>query len=93
MAATMDTQTKTRIEADLTSLRNRLGGETGIRHELVRIQLEALLDGQEAVHYQVARIFTRDLSDRQFIELVFRLGLKNAIALIKVIASHHGITL
>ena len=93
MAAPMDTQTKTRIEADLTSLRNRLGGETGIRHELVRIQLEALLDGQEAVHYQVARIFTRDLSDRQFIELVFRLGLKNAMELIKVIASHHGITL
>ncbi len=93
MAAPMDTQTKARIEADLTSLRNRLGGEIGIRHELVRIQLEALLDGQEAVHYQVTRIFTRDLSDRQFIELIFRLGLKNAIELINVIASHHGITI
>ena len=89
----MDTQTKTRIEADLTSLRHRVGAETGIRRELVRIQLEAFLEGQEAVHYQVARIFTRDLSDRQFIELVFRLGLKNAIELIKVIASHHGIAL
>ncbi len=89
----MDTQTKTRIEADLTSLRHRVGAETGIRHELVRIQLEALLEGQEAVHYQVARIFTRDLNNRQFIELVFRLGLKNAIELIKVIASHQGIAL
>ncbi|MBI3014018.1 MAG: hypothetical protein HYY65_02900 [Candidatus Tectomicrobia bacterium] len=89
----MDTQTKTRIEADLTSLRHRVGAETGIRHELVRIQLEALLEGQEAVHYQVSRIFAKELSDQAFINLVFRLGLKNTIELIRAIALQNGITL
>lgn len=93
MPTAMDSQTKTDIEAGLTSLRNRLEGEAGIRHERVSLQVEALLQGQEAVHYHVARIFARDMSDKDFIALMFRLGLKNTIELIKAIASHHGITL
>lgn len=65
----------------------------GRQQELVRIDLDITMNGQEAINYKVLKLFAPELPDDQFVKLLFLLGLKNATEIIKLIAPGHGIQL
>jgi len=66
---------------------------TGKESEQVIMKLELLLKMQDAVDYEVVKIFTRDLNHQQLVELIFRLGVTEALKVIKPIAIMEGLLL
>ena len=90
----MTDEQKQLIENQLSLLANRINeSPQHIDGEAVTIQVNVALRGREAVNYEIAKIFSPDSDHKQLVELLFRLGLKNAADIIKVIAYNTGIKL
>ena len=89
----MDTEKREQIEAGLNQIRNRVKCDLDKAHELVSVDLKVVLQGQEAVNYEVAKLFAGGMSHQELIQTLFRIGLKNAMELVKAIAHQNGIGL
>ena len=63
----------------------------GRDNEVVKIHLDITLKGQEAINYQVLRLFAHELTDAQFINMMYLLGQKNGTEIIKLLATAKGI--
>lgn len=59
--------------------------------EVVKIHLDITLNGQEAINYQVLRLFAHELTDVQFINLMYLLGQKNGVEILKFLAPAKGV--
>jgi hypothetical protein len=89
----MDTEHRAQIEAGLDKIRNRVQCDMDKAHELVSVDLKVLLQGQEAVNYEVAKLFADGMNHQELVQTLFRIGLKNAMELVKAIAQKNGIGL
>lgn len=89
----MDTTTKESIEAGLGQIRTRVRREEDKVREVVKINLDLQLSGQEAVNYKVAKLFVPGLDDQKFVQQVLRVGLKTTTELVKLVAGESGIRL
>ena len=63
----------------------------GRENEIVTIKLDITLKGQEAINYQVMRLFAHELTNVQFINLMYLLGQKNGIEILKFLAPAKGV--
>jgi len=63
----------------------------GRESEIVKIHLDLTLKGQDAINYQVMRLFASPLTDVQFINMMYLLGQKNGTEILKLIAPEQGI--
>lgn len=89
----MDKPNFDEVQKSLEDLRLRIGSKESIKNEAVRLTADIMLRGQEAVNYQAAKIFCNSLSHNELIELIFKVGLKNATECVKIVAEHNGVKL
>jgi len=78
------------IQHKVFEIRDRVMAR-GRDSEIVKIKVDLTLRGQEAINYQVLKLFSHELSDAEFIELMYLLGQKNATDVLKFIAPENGI--
>lgn len=91
----MEADPREQIVKELNALAERVKnsplGKTG---EQVRINLDVDLVGQDAINYLVSKIFMRELTPEELINLMFRVGLNHTIELIRYAAvTEYGIKL
>ncbi len=79
-----------RIRSEIRKISNRVKAH-GRHSELVRIDLDIMLQGQEAINYKVMKLFAPELTNDQLVRLMFSLGIKNGTEIIKLIAPDQGI--
>ena len=78
------------LQDKIYEIRDRVQ-ENGPDSEVVKISLNITLKGQSAINYKVLRLFADELNDQQFITLMYLLGQKNGIEILKLIAPENGI--
>ena len=91
----MDEDARRKITKELNALAARVTkAPAGKDAEQVNIGLGLNLTGQDAVNYLVIRIFLRELTDQQIINILFKVGLNYSIEVIKFAAlTEYGIKL
>ena len=89
----MNSLRKEQIETGLLDLRNRVKSEADRDNEIVKIGLDVMLKGQEAVNYEVVKLFAENLTHQALVQLVFRIGLRGVTELVKALADNNGIRL
>ena len=83
----LDSETRQKIQEEINNLVLRIGtSPNGRDGEVVKIKLDVELRGQEALNYEVSKIFLRNLSYQDIAEYAFRLGLVDISKLIKASA-------
>lgn len=87
----MNETEKEKIAKDILEITNRVK-QYGRESEAVNIKVDIVLTGQEAINYKVMRVFSKsELSDKELVEMLFQLGVKNGSELVKIVATRHGI--
>lgn len=81
----MQQPTRDDIEKRIQEIRNRVQ-KNGHENEIVSIKLDIMLKGQKAVNYKVMKLFAPELTDTEFINLIFLLGLEEGKELLKDLA-------
>ena len=79
------------LQAKIDEIANRIKTEEGKQGEIVNINLQITLRGQEAVNYQVIKLFSDTLDHQTLINTLFRLGLRDASQIVKLVALERGI--
>lgn len=86
----MTHMSRNEIQHKMFEIRDRVKAN-GQDNEIVKINVDLTLRGQEAINYQVLKLFSDEITDSQFVELMYLLGQKNAIEILKFIAPENGI--
>lgn len=91
----MEADPREQIVKELNALTERVrNSPLGKNGEQVRIDISVNLAGQEAINYLVSKIFLRELSPEEMINLMFRVGLNHSLELIRyAAATDYGIRL
>lgn len=79
------------IITELRALADRVKRE-GQESEIVTLDVRDVLKGQDAINYQVARMFAQceDLSDPDLVRIIFRLGMRQVVPILKLTAEKNG---
>ncbi len=86
----MEKAEQVRIQSEILKISDRV--KTHGRHsERVKINLDIIMQGQDAINYKVTKLFSPEVTDSQLAELIFLLGIKNGTEIIKLLASEQGI--
>ena len=59
---------------------------SGRDSERVSINVKTELVGQDALNYLVAKVFMRDLTDAELIDIIFKIGLNYSLQIVKAAA-------
>ncbi len=86
----MNTLSQKELQDKIYEIRDRMK-INGRESEIVQIHLDLTLKGQDAVNYKVLRLFAPELTDFDFVNLIYLLGQKNATEILKIIAPEKGI--
>jgi len=86
----MEKSEKEKITKGVSEITDRVK-KFGRHREAVKINVDLVITGQEAINYKVMSLFSSELTEKELIDLIFRLGIKNAAEIIKVIGPRNGI--
>lgn len=79
-----------RIQEEVYDIANRVKkyGRDSVR---VRVKVDMLLTDQAAINYKVIKLFANTISDKELVDLLVRLGVRNGAEIIKILAQKEGI--
>ncbi len=81
---------KEKIQEGVLEISNRVK-KFGRKNEAVKVNIDLVLTGQNAINYKVMKIFCPQLTSQELVELTFHLGIKNGAELVTLLAIKHGI--
>jgi len=82
----MNSIEKEKIRKGVLEITNRVK-KFGRASEALKINVDLVITGQEAINYKVMKLFaSSEITDQELINLIFKLGIKNGAELLKILA-------
>ena len=86
----MNDTEKEKIQQGVLEIKDRVR-KYGRDSEAVSIDVKLIMSGQEAINYKVMKAFCPQLTDQELIDLTFKMGIRNSVELVALLAVKHGI--